>query len=58
MGTGSEGMAHTPVPMTTTLAAQYVGKDEVAVGGDLCHFTIIKAYPLYFVYLINSMYFL
>ena len=39
------------------LAAQYVGKDEVAVGGDLCHFTIIKAYPLYFVYLINSMYF-
>ena len=39
------------------LAAQYVGKDEVAVGGDLCHFTILKAYPLYFVYLINSIYF-
>ncbi|SFW18156.1 type I restriction enzyme, S subunit [Prevotellaceae bacterium HUN156] len=39
------------------LAAQYVGEDEVAVGGDLCHFTIITAYPLYFVYLINSCYF-
>lgn len=39
------------------LAAQYVGEDDVAVGGDLCHFTIITAYPLYFVYLINSCYF-
>ena len=39
------------------LAAQYVGKEEVAVGGDLCHFSIIEAYPLYFVYLINSYYF-
>ena len=40
-----------------SLAAQYVGKEEVAVGGDLCHFTIIEAFALYFVYLINSKYF-
>ena len=40
-----------------SLAAQYVGEEEIAVGGDLCHFTILKAYPLYFVYLINSTYF-
>lgn len=39
------------------LAAQYIGEEEVAVGGDLCHFTILKAYALYFVYLINSLYF-
>ena len=39
------------------LAAQYIGKEEVAVGGDLCHFTILNAYPLYLVYLINSCYF-
>ena len=40
-----------------SLAAQYVGEEEIAVGGDLCHFTILKAYGLYFVYLINSTYF-
>lgn len=40
-----------------SLAAQYVGEYEVAVGGDLCHFTILEAYALYFVYLINSKYF-
>jgi type I restriction enzyme S subunit len=40
-----------------SLAAQYVGDWEIAVGGDLCHFTILKAYPLFFVYLINSTYF-
>ena len=40
-----------------SLAVQYVGEDEVAVGGDLCHFTILEAYALYFVYLINSKYF-
>ena len=40
-----------------SLAAQYVGDEEIAVGGDLCHFTIFKAYGLYFVYLINSTYF-
>jgi type I restriction enzyme S subunit len=40
-----------------SLAALYVGEDEVAVGGDLCHFTILEAYALYFVYLINSKYF-
>ena len=39
------------------LAAQYIGEEEVAIGGDLCHFTIIEAYALYFVYLINSFYF-
>lgn len=39
------------------LAAQYIGAEEVAVGGDLCHFTILRAYALYFVYLINSPYF-
>jgi type I restriction enzyme S subunit len=37
-----------------SLAAQYVGDEEIAVGGDLCHFTILEAYGLYFVYLINS----
>ena len=41
-----------------SLAAQYVGDEEIAVGGDLCHFTILEAYGLYFVYLINSTYFL
>lgn len=40
-----------------SLAAQYVGDEEIAVGGDLCHFTILEAYGLYFVYLINSTYF-
>ena len=40
-----------------SLAAQYVGNEEVAVGGDLCHFTILEAYGLYFVYIINSTYF-
>ena len=40
-----------------SLAAQYVGDEEIAVGGDLCHFTMIEAYGLYFVYLINSTYF-
>lgn len=40
-----------------SLAAQYVGDKEIAVGGDLCHFTILEAYGLYFVYLINSKYF-
>lgn len=40
-----------------SLAAQYVGEEEIAVGGDLCHFTILEAYGLYFVYLINSTYF-
>ena len=40
-----------------SLAAQYVGDEEIAVGGDLCHFTILEAYGLYFVYLINSAYF-
>ena len=39
------------------LAAQYIGEEEVAVGGDLCHFTIIKANPLFLVYIINSKYF-
>lgn len=39
------------------LAAQYVGDNEIAVGGDLCHFTILDAYALYFVYLINSPYY-
>jgi len=39
------------------LAAQYTGNEEIAVGGDLCHFTILQAYALYFVYLINSQYF-
>lgn len=39
------------------LAAQYVGDDEIAVGGDLCHFTVLGAYALYFVYLINSPYY-
>ena len=41
-----------------SLAAQYIGDEEIAVGGDLCHFTILEAYGLYFVYLINSTYFL
>lgn len=40
-----------------SLAAQYVGDEEIAVGGDLCHFTILEAFGLYFVYLINSAYF-
>ena len=40
-----------------SLAAQYIGDEEIAVGGDLCHFTILEAYGLYFVYLINSTYF-
>ena len=40
-----------------SLAAQYVGDEEIAVGGDLCHFTLIEAYGLFFVYLINSTYF-
>ena len=40
-----------------SLAAQYVGDEEIAVGGDLCHFTLLEAYGLYFVYLINSTYF-
>ena len=40
-----------------SLAAQYVGDEEIAVGGDLCHFSILEAYGLYFVYLINSKYF-
>jgi len=40
-----------------SLAAQYVGDEEIAVGGDLCHFTMIEACGLYFVYLINSTYF-
>lgn len=40
-----------------SLAAQYVGEEEIAVGGDLCHFTILEAYALYFVYLINSKFF-
>ena len=40
-----------------SLAAQYVGEEEIAMGGDLCHFTILKAFQLYFVYLINSTYF-
>ena len=40
-----------------SLAAQYVGDAEIAVGGDLCHFTILEAYGLYLVYLINSAYF-
>lgn len=39
------------------LAAQYLGKNEVAVGGDLCHFTVLNAVALYFVYIINSAYF-
>lgn len=39
------------------LAAQYVGDEEIAVGGDLCHFTILEAFALYFVYLINSPYY-
>lgn len=40
------------------LAAQYVGDEEIAVGGDLCHFSILEAFALYFVYLINSPYFI
>ena len=40
-----------------SLAAQYTGEEEIAVGGDLCHFTILEAFALYFVYLINSKYF-
>ena len=40
-----------------SLASQYIGEEEIAVGGDLCHLTILDAYPLYFVYLINSYYF-
>lgn len=40
-----------------SLAAQYVGDEKIAVGGDLCHFTILEAYGLFFVYLINSTYF-
>lgn len=40
-----------------SLAAQYIGKEEIAVGGDLCHFTVLEACALYFVYLINSTYF-
>jgi len=40
-----------------SLAAQYVGDEEVAVGGDLCHLTTLEVYGLYFVYLINSTYF-
>ena len=40
-----------------SLAAQYVGDEEVAVGGDLCHLTTLEVYGLYFVYLINSAYF-
>ena len=40
-----------------SLATQYVGDEEIAVGGDLCHFSILEAYGLYFVYLINSTYF-
>jgi type I restriction enzyme S subunit len=40
-----------------SLAAQYVGDEEIAVGGDLCHFAILEAYGLYYVYLINSTYF-
>ena len=40
-----------------SLAAQYVGDEEIAVGGDLCHFTILYAFALYFVYLINSKFF-
>lgn len=40
-----------------SLAAQYIGEEDVAVGGDLCHFTVLEAYALYFVYLINSTYF-
>ena len=39
------------------LSAQYIGDEEIAVGGDLCHFTIVEAYALYFVYLINSSFF-
>jgi type I restriction enzyme S subunit len=39
------------------LAAQYVGDEEIAVGGDLCHFSVIEAYALYFVYIINTSYF-
>lgn len=39
------------------LAAQYIGEEEIAVGGDLCHFTILQARAIYFVYLINSFYF-
>lgn len=39
------------------LAAQYIGDEEIAVGGDLCHFTVLATYALYFVYLINSPYF-
>ena len=39
------------------LAAQYVGEEAVAVGGDLCHFTVLEAYALFFVYVINSNYF-
>lgn len=40
-----------------SLAAQYVGDEEIAVGGDLCHFTMIEVFGLFFVYLINSTYF-
>lgn len=40
-----------------SLAAQYTGEEEIAVGGDLCHFTILYAFALYFVYLINSKFF-
>ena len=39
------------------LAAQYTGNEEIAVGGDLCHFSILQAYALYFVYVINSQFF-
>ena len=39
------------------LAAQYIGDEEIAVGGDLCHFSMFTVYALYFVYLINSKFF-
>ena len=39
------------------LAAQYIGDEDIAVGGDLCHFTVLESFALYFVYLINSPYY-
>ena len=36
------------------LASLYVGKEEIAVGGDLCHFTPFKMDASYLVYFINS----
>lgn len=36
------------------LAAVYQGKEELALGGDLCKFSPIMSYPLFLVYFINS----